>query len=121
MARLLGVDIPKKKRIVISLTYLHGVGNSLAKQICKKLSLSEDTKTETLTDSQVVDIRKVLDDYTLEGDLRREKSLNIKRLMDLGCYRGIRHRLGLPVRGQVTQKNARTRKGPKKTMANKKK
>lgn len=121
MARLLGVDIPKNKRIVISLTYLHGVGNSLAKQICKKLNLSEDTKTETLNDAQVVDIRKVLDDYTLEGDLRREKSLNIKRLMDLGCYRGIRHRLGLPVRGQVTQKNARTRKGPKKTMANKKK
>lgn len=121
MARLLGVDIPKNKRIVISLTYLYGVGHSMAKQICKKLSLSEHTKTETLTDSQVVDIRKVLDTYTLEGDLRRERSLNIKRLMDLGCYRGIRHRLGLPVRGQVTQKNARTRKGPKKTMANKKK
>lgn len=121
MARLLGVDIPKNKRIVISLTYLYGVGSSIAKQICKKLSLSEDTKTETLTDSQVVDIRKVLDGYTLEGDLRRERSLNIKRLMDLGCYRGIRHRLGLPVRGQVTQKNARTRKGPKKTISNKKK
>ncbi len=122
MARIAGTDLPKKKRLVIALTYIFGVGNTRSKQICKGVGLDESMSTDQLTDEQVVQLRNYIDEnFKVEGDLRREVGLSIKRLMDLGCYRGLRHRRGLPVRGQSTRQNARTRKGPKKTVANKKK
>lgn len=121
MARIAGVDIPRDKRVVISLTYIYGVGLPTAKSILKNLNISEDIRVKDLTDDQVNAIRQGLDGVKLEGDLRRETQLNIKRLMEIGCYRGLRHRRGLPVRGQRTKTNARTRKGPRRTVANKKK
>lgn len=121
MARIAGVDIPRDKRVVVSLTYIYGVGLSTAKKVLAEVGISEDIRVKDLTDEQVNAIRKTLDSYKLEGDLRRETQLNIKRLMEIGCYRGIRHRKGLPVRGQRTKTNARTRKGPRRTVANKKK
>jgi len=121
MARIAGVDIPSDKRVVNSLTYIYGVGLSTAKKVLKENGIDEDIRVKDLTDEQVNAIRKTLDSYKLEGDLRRETQLNIKRLMEVGCYRGIRHRKGLPVRGQRTKTNSRTRKGPRRTVANKKK
>lgn len=121
MARIAGVDIPRDKRVVVSLTYIYGVGLSTAKKVLAENNISEDIRVKDLTDEQVNAIRKSLDTYKLEGDLRRETQLNIKRLMEVACYRGIRHRKGLPVRGQRTKTNARTRKGPRRTVANKKK
>jgi len=122
MARIAGTDLPKKKRLVIALTYIFGVGSTRSKAICKGVGLDESMSTDQLTDEQVVQVRAYIDEnFKVEGDLRREVGLSIKRLMDLGCYRGLRHRRGLPVRGQSTRQNARTRKGPKKTVANKKK
>lgn len=122
MARIAGVDLPRKKRMEIALTYIFGVGLKTSQDICDKLGISRDLSSDDLTDDHVQRIRTVLeDDYKVEGDLRREISLNIKRMMDLGCYRGLRHRRGLPARGQNTRNNSRTRKGPKKTVANKKK
>lgn len=122
MARIAGVDLPRNKRLEVALTYIFGVGRVRAKEICERTHLGCDTSTNDLTESQVVQLRSVIEkDYKVEGDLRREVGLSIKRLMDLGCYRGVRHRKGLPVRGQSTRQNARTRKGPKKTVANKKK
>ena len=115
MARIAGVDLPRRKHIAFALPYLFGIGKTLAKEICKKAKIPENKKVEELTDGEVKVIRELLDsDYKVEGDLRREVQLNIKRLMDLGCYRGLRHRKGLPVRGQRTHTNARTRKGPKR-------
>ena len=116
MARIAGIDIPRDKRVVVSLTYIYGIGSSTAKTILKKCGISEDIRVKDLTDEQVNAIRQ-----EVEGDLRRETQLNIKRLMEIGCYRGVRHRKGLPVRGQRTKTNARTRKGPRRTVANKKK
>ena len=116
MARIAGVNIPDNKHVRVSLTYVYGVGNSLSKQLCKKLSIAEDKKVMDLTEQELESIRTELSNHLVEGDLRREISTNIKRLMDLGCYRGIRHRRGLPVRGQKSKTNARTRKGPKKPM-----
>ena len=121
MARIAGVDIPNNKRVVIALTYIYGVGPTTAKKVLAENNISEDIRVKDLTDDQVNAIRKTLDAYKLEGDLKRETSLNIKRLMEIGCYRGIRHRKGLPVHGQRTKTNARTRKGPRRTVANKKK
>lgn len=122
MARLVGVDLPKNKRGEVGLTYIFGVGRSVARTILNKANISYDTKVKDWTDSEIATLRKILNEnYKLEGELRSEIQLNIKRLMDIGCYRGIRHRSGLPVRGQGTQNNARTRKGRKKTVANKKK
>lgn len=122
MARIAGTDLPKNKRLVIALTYIFGVGTTRSQQICKGVGLDESMSTDQLTDEQVVQVRAFIDEnFKVEGDLRREVGLSIKRLMDLGCYRGLRHRRGLPVRGQSTRQNARTRKGPKKTVANKKK
>ena len=122
MARLVGVDLPKNKRGIIGLTYIFGVGSSTARTILDEAKISYDTKVKDWTDSEIAALRKILNEqYKLEGELRSEVQLNIKRLMDIGCYRGIRHRIGLPVRGQGTQNNARTRKGRKKTVANKKK
>jgi len=122
MARIAGVDLPNNKRIEISLTYIFGVGRTRAKNICSEMGFATSTRTQDLTDEQVAKLRSVIEEnYKVEGDLRREVGLSIKRLMDLGCYRGVRHRKGLPVRGQSTRQNARTRKGPKKTVANKKK
>lgn len=121
MARIAGVDIPRNKRVVISLTYIFGVGLTTSKSVLEKCGISEEIRVKDLTDEQVNAIRTELDSYKVEGDLRRETSLNIKRLMEIGCYRGIRHRKGLPVRGQRTKTNARTRKGPRRTVANKKK
>ena len=121
MARIAGVDIPSNKRIVISLTYIYGIGLSTAKQILADCGISEDIRTRDLTDAQENQIRQAVDLIKTEGDLRRERALNIKRLMEIGCYRGLRHRRGLPVRGQRTHTNARTRKGPRRTVANKKK
>ncbi|OUR77432.1 30S ribosomal protein S13 [Alphaproteobacteria bacterium 46_93_T64] len=122
MARIAGVNIPTNKRVQIALTYIHGIGTTKAKQICKTVGLADHMRVNALSDSEVVRIREVIDaDHTVEGDLRRETSMNIKRLMDLGCYRGLRHRRGLPVRGQRTHTNARTRKGPAKPIAGKKK
>ena len=121
MARIAGVDIPRDKRVVVSLTYIYGVGLSTAKKVLAECGISEDTRVKDLTDEQENAIRKTLDSYKLEGDLRRETQLNIKRSMEIACYRGIRHRKGLPVRGQRTKTNARTRKGPRRTVANKKK
>ena len=122
MARISGVDLPQNKRLEVSLTYLYGVGSRRAMEICGKLSWPPSMRTHELTDAQVAQLRELIDsDYKIEGDLRREVSMSIKRLIDLGCYRGVRHRKGLPVRGQSSKQNARTRKGPKKTVANKKK
>ena len=122
MARIAGVNIPTQKRVLIALTYIHGIGNAKAQEIIDKVGIPADRRVHQLTDDDVVRIREVIDrDYRVEGDLRREVSMNIKRLMDLGCYRGLRHRKGLPVRGQRTHTNARTRKGPAKSIAGKKK
>lgn len=122
MARIGGVDLPRTKRIVVALTYVYGVGPTTARQICEKSGIDGDTKTDHLQDGEVVRLREVIErDYKVEGDLRRDVSQQIKMLMDMGCYRGLRHRRGLPVRGQRTHTNARTRKGPRKTVAGKKK
>ena len=121
MARIAGVDIPNNKRVVVSLTYIYGIGNSTAKKVLENAKVSEDIRVKYLSDEQMNAIRKEIDNIKVEGDLRREVQLNIKRFMEIGCYRGIRHRKGLPVRGQRTKTNARTRKGKAKTVANKKK
>ena len=121
MARIAGVDLPREKRVEIGLTYIYGIGSSTAKTILKKCGISEDIRVKDLTDEQVNAIRQEVDQIKVEGDLRRETQLNIKRLMEIGCYRGVRHRRSLPVRGQNTKNNARTRKGPKRTIAGKKK
>ncbi len=122
MARLVGVDLPKNKRGEVGLTYIFGVGSSSARKILDEAKISYDTKVSDWTDAEITNLREILNEnFKLEGELRSEIQLNIKRLMDVGCYRGIRHRTGLPVRGQNTQNNARTRKGRKKTVANKKK
>ncbi len=121
MARIAGVDIPKQKRGVISLTYIFGVGKSRAKEILERAEVSEDTKVTEWNDDEIGRIREAVSYYKIEGELRSETQLNIKRLMDIGCYRGIRHRSGLPLRGQRTKNNSRTRKGKRKTVANKKK
>ncbi|MCV6631338.1 MAG: 30S ribosomal protein S13 [Flavobacteriaceae bacterium] len=121
MARIAGVDIPKQKRGVIALTYIFGIGRSRAKEILATAKVSEDTKVSDWTDEEIGRIRDAVGSYTIEGELRSEVQLNIKRLMDIGCYRGIRHRVGLPLRGQRTKNNSRTRKGKRKTVANKKK
>ncbi len=121
MARIVGVDIPDEKRVVISLTYIYGIGNTTAKKILKDANVSEDKRVKDLTDDEFVRIRQEIAKYKVEGDLRRDVALNIKTLQEIGCYRGMRHRRGLPVRGQRTRTNARTRKGKKKTIANKKK
>ena len=121
MARISGVDLPKNKRVEIGLTYIYGIGRSSSRQILNQLAIELDTKTDDLTESQINDIRKVIDNqFKVEGTLRTEVSMNIKRLMDLGCYRGLRHRRSLPVRGQRTSTNARTRKGPKRAAVKKK-
>ena len=121
MARIAGIDIPKQKRGVIALTYIFGIGRSRAKEILEKAQVSEDTKVSDWNDDEIGRIREAVASYTIEGELRSETQLNIKRLMDIGCYRGIRHRAGLPLRGQRTKNNSRTRKGKRKTVANKKK
>ncbi len=122
MARIAGVNLPTNKRVVIALQYIHGIGIKTAQDIMGKVNLPPERRVSQLTDAEVLQIREIIDrDYMVEGDLRREVQLNIKRLMDLGCYRGLRHRKGLPVRGQRTHTNARTRKGPAKTIAGKKK
>ena len=122
MARIAGVNIPTNKRVVVALQYIHGIGSTKAKEIMDKVSIPEARRVSQLTDQEVLQLREVIDrDYVVEGDLRREVAMNIKRLMDLGCYRGLRHRRGLPVRGQRTHTNARTRKGPAKPIAGKKK
>jgi small subunit ribosomal protein S13 len=122
VARIAGVDIPRNKRIEVSLTYIYGIGRKTAQKLLDTLAIHRDTRAQDLTDDQVNQIRKAIDGgLTVEGDLRRMVQSNVKRLMDLGCYRGLRHRRGLPARGQRTKTNARTRKGPKKTVANKKK
>jgi small subunit ribosomal protein S13 len=121
MARIAGVDIPKNKRGVIALTYIFGVGRSRATEVLAKANVSEDIKVQDWNDEQIGAIREAVSYYKIEGELRSEVSLNIKRLMDIGCYRGIRHRSGLPLRGQRTKNNSRTRKGKRKTVANKKK
>ncbi|MDG1417897.1 MAG: 30S ribosomal protein S13 [Maricaulis sp.] len=122
MARIAGVNIPTNKRVLIALSYIHGIGPAKAKEICEKVSLAPERRVSDLTDAEVLQIRETIDqDHMVEGDLRREIAVNIKRLMDLGNYRGLRHRRGLPVRGQRTHTNARTRKGPAKPIAGKKK
>ena len=122
MARIAGVDLPREKRIEISLQYIFGIGKTVAKTICARAEVDPVTRTKDLTDDEVRRLRESIEQTTkVEGDLRREISMNVKRLMDLGCYRGLRHRKGLPVRGQRTRTNARTRKGKRKTVANKKK
>ena len=122
MARIIGVDLPRNKRGEVGLTYIYGVGRSTAQKVLDEAGVDRNTKVSEWTDEQINSIRRILvDNYKLEGELRSETQLNIKRLMDIGCYRGVRHRLGLPVRGQSTKNNARTRKGRKKTVANKKK
>ena len=122
MARISGVDLPRRKHLVISLRYLYGIGPTKAREICAKTGIPANKMTEELSDNEVKKIRDLLEaEYKVEGDLRREVQMNIKRLMDLGCYRGLRHRRGLPVRGQRTHTNARTRKGPAKPIAGKKK
>jgi small subunit ribosomal protein S13 len=122
VARIAGVNIPTNKRVVVGLQYIHGIGPAKAQEIMEKVSIPEARRVSQLTDQEVLQLREVIDrDYVVEGDLRREVSMNIKRLMDLGCYRGLRHRRGLPVRGQRTHTNARTRKGPAKPIAGKKK
>ena len=122
MARIAGVDLPREKRVEIGLTYIYGIGRKTATEILEKTGIDPSTRVKDLSEEEVGKIRKVIDEeYMVEGDLRREVAMNIKRLQEIGCYRGIRHRRGLPVRGQNTKNNARTRKGPKKTVANKKK
>ena len=122
MARIAGVDLPREKRVEIGLTYIYGIGRKTATEILAKAGVDPDTRIKDLSEDEVGSIRKIIDsEYQVEGDLRRDVSLNIKRLMEIGCYRGIRHRRGLPVRGQNTKTNARTRKGPKKTVGRKKK
>ncbi|HIJ38027.1 MAG TPA: 30S ribosomal protein S13 [Rhodospirillaceae bacterium] len=122
MARIAGVNIPTNKRVLVALTYIHGIGRAKAQQIIEKVGIPEAKRVSQLSDDEVLRIRELIDrEYQVEGDLRREVSMNIKRLMDLGCYRGLRHRRGLPVRGQRTHTNARTRKGPAKPIAGKKK
>jgi small subunit ribosomal protein S13 len=122
MARIAGVDLPREKRVEIGLTYIYGIGRASADKILEAANVNPDTRVRELTDDEVKRIAEVIEkDYMVEGDLRREVALNIKRLQEIGCYRGIRHRKGLPVRGQKTKTNARTRKGPKRTVANKKK
>ena len=121
MARIAGIDIPKQKRGVIALTYIFGIGRSRSQEILSKAQVSEDTKVSDWNDDEIGRIREAVSAFVIEGELRSETQLNIKRLMDIGCYRGIRHRSGLPLRGQKTKNNARTRKGKKKTVANKKK
>ena len=121
MARIAGVDIPNDKRVVISLTYVYGIGKPLAQEILKSINISEDKRVKDLTEEELTKIRNEVSKYKVEGDLRRDVALNIKRLSEIGSYRGLRHRKGLPVRGQSTKTNARTRKGPRKTIANKKK
>ena len=121
MARIAGVDLPKNKRVEIGLTYIYGIGRSASKEILSKLKIDSDLKTDRLSESEINSIRKVIDnEYKVEGELRTEVSMNIKRLMDLGCYRGLRHRKSLPVHGQRTSTNARTRKGPRRTAVKKK-
>ena len=121
MARIAGVDIPRDKRVVISLTYVFGIGRTTAEKILAEADISEETRVRDLTEDELGRIRDIIDRIKVEGDLRREVSLNIKRLMEIGSYRGLRHRRGLPVRGQNSKNNARTRKGPRRTVANKKK
>ena len=121
MARIAGIDLPKDKRIEIGLTYIYGIGRKSAKDILAQTGINPDTRVKDLTDAKEQQLRDAIDAYTVEGDLRRQTALDIKRLSEIGCYRGIRHRKGLPVRGQRSKTNARTRKGPKKTIANKKK
>lgn len=122
MARLAGVDLPRNKRVEIALTYIYGIGRSRAQKMCEEVGIPHALRTEGLTDDMIAKIRAIIESqFKVEGDLRRETGLSIKRLMDLNCFRGTRHRKGLPVRGQRTRSNARTRKGPKKTVANKKK
>jgi small subunit ribosomal protein S13 len=122
LARIAGVNIPTNKRVEVALTYIHGIGDTFARQICEKVSIPRERRVSQLTESEIIQIREVIDQgYAVEGDLRRDVAMNIKRLMDLGCYRGLRHRRGLPVRGQRTHTNARTRKGPAKPIAGKKK
>ena len=122
MARIAGVNIPTQKRVVIALTYIHGIGRTKAQHICTNVGIPAERRVNELTDDEVVRVRESIDrDFVVEGDLRREVAMNIKRLMDLGCYRGLRHRKGLPVRGQRTHTNARTRKGPARPIAGKKK
>lgn len=121
MARIAGIDIPRDKRVVVSLTYIYGIGNTRSKEILAENKISEDIRVKDLSDDQINQIRTSIEKFKVEGDLRRETTLNIKRLMEIGSYRGIRHRRGLPTRGQRTRTNARTRKGPRKTVANKKK
>jgi small subunit ribosomal protein S13 len=122
VARIAGVNIPSNKRVVIALQYIHGIGPSKAREIAEKSNISVERRVNELSDAEVLHMREIIDrDYLVEGDLRRETAMNIKRLMDLGCYRGLRHRRGLPVRGQRTHTNARTRKGPAKPIAGKKK
>ena len=123
MARIAGVDLPREKRVEIGLTYIYGIGRTKSNEILKASGVNPDTRVKDLTEDEVVKIREIIDKngYKVEGDLRRETALNIKRLMEIGCYRGLRHRKGLPVHGQRTRTNARTRKGPAKTVANKKK
>ena len=122
MARISGINIPTAKRAIIALTYIHGIGRTSAQKICETCGIPAERRVNELTDDELTKIRELIDsDYQVEGDLRRERAINIKRLMDLGCYRGLRHRRGLPVRGQRTHTNARTRKGPAKSIAGKKK
>ena len=122
MARIAGVNIPTAKRVVIALTYIHGIGDTKAHEICEKVGIPIERRVNELTDAEVIQIRETIDaDYLVEGDLRRENAMNIKRLLDMGIYRGLRHRRNLPVRGQRTHTNARTRKGPAKAIAGKKK
>jgi small subunit ribosomal protein S13 len=122
VARIAGVNIPSNKRVQVALTYIHGIGDTFAKQMCGKVNIPPERRVSQLTESEIIQIREVIDrDYMVEGDLRRDVAMNIKRLMDLGCYRGLRHRRGLPVHGQRTHTNARTRKGPAKPIAGKKK
>ena len=120
MARIAGIDLPREKRVEIGLTYIYGIGLASSQKILAKAEVNPDIRVKDLTDDQVQAIRKAMEGYKVEGDLRREVALNIKRLTEIGCYRGLRHRKGLPVRGQRTKTNARTRKGPRKTIANKK-
>ena len=122
MARIAGIDLPRNKRIELALTYIYGIGRTSAHKICEKANVDLDTRTDQLSEGDVIRLRETIErDYKVEGDLRREVAQNIKLLMDIGCYRGLRHRRGLPVRGQRTHTNARTRKGPRKTVAGKKK
>lgn len=122
MARIAGIDLPRNKRIEVALTYIYGIGRSTSKNILDKAGVSTETRSDDLNENEIAKIREIIEhEFKVEGDLRREVTTNIKRLMDLGCYRGLRHRRGLPVRGQKTKTNARTRKGPRKTVAGKKK